>query len=202
MPKWASPVFSDIRNAMGENVVFSQWKGRPYMRSWVKPANPQTSRQMAHRAVLKELVKRFQSLKSDPDVLAEWNIEALPYVVSGFNIFTKWGRLSKISVEPSSGSAPLDVTITYTCGIPLSKATLLQIKGATVTKVLDVGQVEAGENKTKQIEDLTSGTYYFFLACDSVLKSGDTSPQAYQGITKWAPDIINGVAKEAKVVVT
>jgi len=202
MPKWASPIFSDMRNAIGQNVVFSQWKGRPYMRSWVKPANPQTNKQQANRDVLTQLVKRYQEISADPDVKAEWNEEALPYVISGFNVFVKWGRLSKISVSPESGSAPLTATITYTCGIPLAKATLLQFDGTTWTKIKDKGELEAGEDKTVTVEGLEAGTYYFFLADDDVLKSGDTAPQNYQAITKWKPDLVNGVAKEAKVVVS
>ena len=202
MPKWASPIFSDMRNAIGENVVFSQWKGRPYMRSWVKPANPQTAKQTAHRAIMTKLVARYQSLSADADVKAEWNIEALPYVVSGFNIFVKWGRKSKISVSPSSGSAPLTVTITYTCGVPLDRAMLLQLKGSVWSIVLDVGQVEAGADKTKQITGLTADTYYWYLADKEVLKSGDSSPKAYQAITMWKPNTTTGVADECKCVVS
>lgn len=189
-----------MRNAIGQNVVFSSWKGRPYMRSWVKPANPKTNKQKAHRAVMTELVKRYQSLMADADVKAEWNVEALPYVISGFNIFVKWGRLSKISVSPESGSAPLDVTITYTCGIPLAKATLLQFDQTTWTKIKDKGELESGEDKIVDVTGLAAGTYNFFLADDDVLKSGDTAPMAYQAITKWKPDTVNGVAKECKVV--
>jgi len=202
MPKWASPLFSDMRNAIGENVVFSQWKGRPYMRSWVKPANPRTNPQKAVRAVLTELVKRYQALMADTEVKAEWNVEGLPYVVSGFNIFVKWGRLSDIRVSPETGTAPLTVTVTYTCGIPLAKATLLQETDGTFTKIKDKGTLEAGTDKTVTVTGLAAGTYYFWLADDDVLKTGDTSPQAYQAITKWYHDKVNGVAKECKVVVT
>lgn len=49
MAKWKSPLFSDIRNKLGENVVFSMWKGRPYMRSYVTPANPNSLKQAANR---------------------------------------------------------------------------------------------------------------------------------------------------------
>jgi len=200
MPKWASPIFSDMRNAIGQNVVFSQWKGRPYIRSWVKPANPRTNAQKAVRAYLAELVKRYQSLMADADVKTEWNEEALPYTISGFNIFVKWGRLSEISVSPTSGSAPLDVTITYKCGIPLAKATLLQFDGSTWTKIKDKG--ELSESGTVTVSGLAAGTYYFWLADDDVLKEGDVSPQGYQAITKWKPDKVNGTIVEAKVTVS
>jgi len=196
MPKWASPIFTDMRNAIGQNVVFSMWKGRPYIRTWVKPANPRTNPQKAVRAVLTNLVKRYQELMADPDVKSEWNIEALPYVISGFNVFVKWGRLSEISVSPKSGAAPLDVTVTYKCGIPLAKATLLQFDGTTWTKIKDKGTLSA--EGTVTVTGLAAGTYYFFLADDDVLKAGDASPQGYQAITKWKPDKVNGVAEECR----
>jgi hypothetical protein len=198
MPKWKSALFSDIRNAIGDNVVFTIWKGRPYFRSYVVPANPNTDKQKANRAVLTELVKRYQSLYADDDVKAEWNIEALPYLVSGFNIFVKWGRLSDIKVSPTSGSAPLDVTITYKCGIPLAKARLYQLTGSTWTDITpEAGLLAEG---TVLVEDLSAGTYFFFLADVDVLKELDEDEQPYQAITKWSVDEENGVAVECTTV--
>ena len=202
MPKWKSPVFSDLRNAIGDNVVFSQWKGRPYMRSYVKPANPRTNSQKAHREVMKNLVKRYQELIADTGVKTAWNAEALPFVISGFNLFTKYGRQSKISVSPASGNAPLTVTITYTCGIPINKAGILQFNGTTWTIVKNKGTLSSTPNSTVQVSNLSAGTYYFFLADLDVLKPGDSAPQAYQAITKWKHDTTNGVAVEAKTVVS
>jgi len=200
MPKWSSPLFSDIRNAIGQNVVFSTWKGRPYVRSWVHPANPRTSKQLGHRAVMTELVKRYQSLMADLDVKAAWNKEALPELISGFNLFTKQGRLSSVAVSPKTGTAPLTVTVTYTCGIPLAKAMLVRDTAGALTIVRDVGTLEAGVGKTVSVANLPAGTHLFFLANAAVLKAGETKPKSYQNITKWKPDVVNGVAEEAKVV--
>jgi len=200
MPKWKSPIFSDIRKAIGDNVVFSNWKGRGFFRSYVIPANPRTNPQKAHRAVLAELVKRYQALMADADVKAEWNVEGLPYLISGFNVFTKWGRLSEISVSPSSGTAPLNVTVTYKCGIPLAKAKLYQFDGTTWSDVTPAAGLS--ESGTVDITGLAAGTYLYYLADVDVLKAGDVSPQAYQAITRWKPDEVNGVAQEAKVVVS
>ena len=200
MPKWKSPIFSDIRNAIGDNVVFSTWKGRPFFRSYVIPANPNTDKQKAVRAVTAELVKRYQSLMADAEVKAEWNEEALPYLVSGYNIFVKWGRLSDISVAPESGSAPLDVTITYTCGVPLAKAKMYQVTDSTWSDITPGGGLLA--SGTVDVTGLAAGTYYFFIADEDVLKESDESPQAYQAITKWKHDKVNGVAKECECIVS
>ena len=172
------------------------------MRAWVKPANPKTNPQKAVRAIMALLVKRYQTLYADPDVKAEWNIEALPYVISGFNVFVKWGRKSQISVSPTSGSAPLDVVLTYTCGVPLAKATILQFDGTTWSIVVAKGAVKAGDDQTADITGLAVGTYTFYIADDDVLKTEDTSPMAYQAITMWKPDKPNGVALECEVVVS
>ena len=200
MPKWASPLFSDMRNAIGQNVVFSQWKGRPYMRSWVKPANPRTNPQKAVRELLKVLVKRYQSLMADADVKTAWNNEALPYVISGFNLFVKFGRASEISVSPTSGSAPLDVTITYKCAIPLAKAGLLKFDGSTWTIVKNKGELSESGTVSETLD--SAGNYEYWLADLDVLKEGDSAPQPYQAITKWKPDKTNGTVVEAKVTVS
>ncbi len=198
MPKWKSPIFSDIRNAIGDNVVFSQWKGRPFFRSYVIPANPNTNKQKAVRIVMTNLVKRYQELKADTAVKAEWNIEALPYLVSGYNIFVKWGKLSELSAAPASGAAPLDVTITYICGVPLAKAKLYQLKDDVLSDVTPVAGLLA--SGTVVLDDLAAATYFWFIADVDVLKSGDTSPKVYQLITKWKADKTNGVATQATSV--
>jgi hypothetical protein len=200
MPKWKSPLFSDIRNAIGDNVVFSQWKGRPYVRSYVMPAQPRTAPQRAHRDVLRNLVKRWQGVcKPDDAVVALWDNEALAELVSGFNIFTKWGRLSKIEVSQASGSVPYSVIVSGHCGIPLAKAMLVQDKDGVLSIVKNKGEITSADFSFS-VNITAVGTYRFYLADGDVLKSGDTAPKAYQCITCWSPDLVNGVAKEAKTV--
>jgi len=202
MPKWSSPLFTDIRNALGESVVFSVWKGRQYFRSWVKPANPRTAKQQANRDVLAKLVERWQSLQADPEIVSAWNREALPFTITGFNLFVKQGMASNISC-PATGSVNTPFTVTYDLGIPADKAGLYAIKDdGTIIDVTPPTGLEAGKNKTVSVTLTSAGTYYMFLANKSVLKTGDTSPQNYQAITKWSRDNINGVAKEAKIVIS
>lgn len=187
MPKWKSPLFSDIRNAIGDNVVFSMWKGRPYFRAYVIPANPKSEEQVAVRLNMTELVKRYQTLKIDAQVKAAWNKSALPYLVSGYNLFVKWGRTSDISILPVSGVTPLAVVITYKCGVPLSRAGLFQFKDSVLSDITPVdGLLAAG---TVEIEALTTGDYIFFIADTGTLIEEDETPMAYQAITKWLCDI-------------
>lgn len=202
MPKWKSPLFSDIRNAIGDNVVFSQWKGRPFFRSYVIPANPNTKKQQCNRVNNTDIIKRFQGLMADPDVKAAWNASALPYLISGYNLFTKWGRLSKISAAPTSGSTPLAVVVTYTCGIPLARAALYCLTDSTWTDITPEAGLEAGQDKTANITLTGAGTYDLFLADTDTVVEGDTEPMAYQAITKWKPNETTGLDDECKVVVS
>ena len=200
MPKWKSPLFSDIRNAIGDNIVFSMWKGRPFFRSYVIPANPNTNSQKAVRLDNTALVSRYQALKADPDVKGAWNEAALPYLISGYNLFVKYGRLSEIYATPTSGVTPLSVTLTYKCGIPLARAGLVQWNGAEWSIIKDVGTLE--DEGTVEVSGLTTGEYEFYIADLLVLVPEDTKPMAYQAVTKWFPDKDTGLLTECKVVVS
>lgn len=196
MAKWTSPLFTDMRNKIADSVVFSRWKGRGYFRSWVKPANPRTNAQKAHRAVLANLVKRYQELTTDSAVKSAWNARALEYLISGYNLFVKWGRSSYVKAEPGSASGKLKVT--YKCGIPLSEARLYTYNPSEGwSDDTPADGLQSGEN-TIEITKSANTEYTVFLATKNVLKEGDTSPQPYQAITKWYPDTTNGVAVEAK----
>jgi len=201
MAKWKSPIFSDIRNKLGDSVVFSNWKGRGYFRSYVIPANPRTNKQQAHREVLKNLVKRWQAIIDTADKKQAWNNEALPYLISGFNLFVKFGRKSKISV-PSTGTTTAPVTITYTLGLPANKAKIYAYDGTNWTDITPAGGLSDQPNSTFDHTFSVAGTYEIYIADGDVLVSGDTAPQPYQAITKWEPDEVNGVAKEAKITIT
>ena len=200
--KWKSVLFSELSNKLGDQIVGARWKGRGYFRSYVIPANPKSLKQRAHRDTLDKILKHIQSeILDDVDFKAAWNLVALPLAISGYNLCMKYGRLSKIACPPT-GTADSPVTITYTCGIPLAKAGLFKVTDSTVTEVAAAGTLEAGEDKTKNTTNLAAGTYFFYLADTSVLKSGDSWPKIYQGCTKWKPDEANGVALVATCVVS
>ena len=204
MAKWKSPLFSDIRNKLGESAVFSIWKGRTYFRSYVIPANPRTNKQQAHRDVLRKLVERWQAIIDTDEKRAAWNKYALPYAISGYNLFTKYGRKSAISVPATaSGAGSADVEVTYTLGLPAALAKVFRYDGTTWVDVTPAGGLEAGENKTFTDTVTSSGTYEYYIAYaevyDELGGAGNEEPAA---ITKWKPDITNGVADEAKCEVT
>jgi hypothetical protein len=61
MAKVNGPLLSfGARGSIGDTVVFANWKGIDYARQYVKPANPQTTAQLANRtrfAFLREMYK-------------------------------------------------------------------------------------------------------------------------------------------------
>jgi len=203
MAKWKSPLFSDIRNKLGESAVFSIWKGRTYFRSYVIPANPQTNKQQAHRDVLKKLVARWQSIIDTDEKKAAWNKYALPYQISGYNLFVKFGRKSKISVPASaSGTGSATVTVTYTLGLPASDARIYRYDGTTWTDVTPAEGLSSDPDSTFDDTVTSSGTYYYFIAYKPILDELGSGNEDVAAITKWMPDEANGVAKEAKCEVT
>jgi len=202
MVKWTSALFSDARNKLANQVTFSIWKGRPYMRAYVIPANPRTCKQRAHRDVFDKLVKRYQSIATDADAKAEWDKRGLEFLISGFNTFMKFGRKSELSVSPESfptgTTYPQDVTVSYTCGIPLAEAKLYVFDQTTWTDITPAAGLSASGTVVYSVA--ATGTYDFYLATSAVLKAGETSPQPYQAIQHWKPDLTNCVAKACRVV--
>lgn len=202
MVKWTSPIISDASGQLAESVVFSKWKGRSYMRTYVKPANPRTPKQVANRDVFDKLVKRYQSLATDAEAKSAWNNRALEYLISGFNLFMKFGRSSWIKLSnyefPSGTTYPQSVTVTYKCGIPLSEARIYVFDGTTWTDITPAEGLSAEGSFTWDVP--SAGTYEFYIATNKVLIEGDTSPQFYQAVTKYFPDETIPGAKEAKLV--
>lgn len=203
MAKWKSPIFSDIRNKLADNVVFSMWKGRPYFRSYVIPANPRSKAQQANRDVFAKLVKRWQEVVGTSEARTAWNQKALEKLILGYNLFLQEGRKSAIEATVSSAwdGSSATIEITYTLGFSASSARIYRYDGTNYTDITPSGGLSATPNSTLTDQVSAEGTYEYFIADGDVLVEGDSAPQAYQAITKWAPDITNGVAKEATVQV-
>jgi hypothetical protein len=90
MVKVAGPAFSlDASGALGDAIVYSKWKGRPYVRERVIPSNPRSAGQVAMRAMLTWLAQQWDA-QSAADKLT-WDDPADAEVISAFNAFTKNG---------------------------------------------------------------------------------------------------------------
>ena len=156
LAKWTSVLFSDIRNKVGNQVVFSSWKGRPYMRAFVTPANPKTLKQQAQRAMMKEAVKRSQAILGTPASKTAWNNAALEFLISGFNLITKY--VTGSSVKESSKLAT-SVTCEGWTNIPLSDA-YVGIFLAADDSFVAKAKIDTATFSGVQVTGLTTGTAY------------------------------------------
>lgn len=82
------PLFSlDASGSVADAIVFSKWKGRPYVRRHVKPSNPMSGAQVGRRAMFKFIAQIWAGLS--PPVRATWQDIADNITASTFNAFIK-----------------------------------------------------------------------------------------------------------------
>jgi hypothetical protein len=101
MVKVQGPMMSmGASGKLGGAMVFSKWKGRPYVRELVKPANPRSGGQVSMRAMMRFLSQEWNGLGSTEK--ATWAAPAAAKVVSNFNAYTSSGaRLNRSFLAPS-----------------------------------------------------------------------------------------------------
>ena len=88
MAKVTGPLYSvSASGTVGKAFTFGQWKGRQWVRSWFKPANPNTSAQQVVRARMTAAVPSYKS--EDQTVKDFWDSEATGQTMSGFNLYVK-----------------------------------------------------------------------------------------------------------------
>jgi len=115
----------------------SSWKGRPYIRQLVTPANPKSAMQTAFRAMFKFLSQNWAAL-SDADK-SSWEERAAQSNVSPFNAYMAynqdlWGRALGPKVDPTeTGATP-----------PTLNAWSAAAGVRSVTLTLDIDSVEDG----------------------------------------------------------
>lgn len=109
MVKLNGPLFSlDASGTIGDAITFSKWKGRPYARERVIPANPQSGPQVGMRAMLKFLSQEWTNLSAANQ--ATWVTRAAATAISSFNAFisynqTRWRSFKSPSKEDPAAEA-------------------------------------------------------------------------------------------------
>lgn len=119
MAKVKGPLFSlEASGSIKKTIVYSQWKGRNYVRQHTIPFNPQSEKQVNVRTAMTLLVALW--LTKDDAVKALYETEGKKVNVSGFNYFVKKGMLeyvSQITVDVTpisvavSGNPPTEVWV-------------------------------------------------------------------------------------------
>lgn len=196
MAKWKSALFTDIRNKLGDSVVFSMWKGRPYFRSYVTPANPNSNAQKANRAQLAEIVAMYQSnVKGTTAYVAAWDAEALSDSISGYNQFTKYGRGTVFgTVNLAAGSLSIEIT---DAKIPEDRLAVMVYDLSATTYLLPTTKRGSG---TYTAADFTAYTPaagdLVYIADTQVLQGADTEATAalYKACNHWKINTTTGTA--------
>lgn len=120
MSKTTAPLLSfGASGQIAKTQVYSSWKGRPYARRYVIPANPNTSAQQLTRNTFKFLVHLFQYAPAE--IAASFAATALARQYTALNAFTH-ANLSNmrsdsdltdliVSAGALGGFAPASVTV-------------------------------------------------------------------------------------------
>lgn len=93
MARATGPLMSlGASGSVAKTIVFSHWKGRPYVREHVTPANPRSQSQVGGRAMMSFLSKAWKDAVMTGAPQATWDTLAKQMVVSPFNAFTSRNR--------------------------------------------------------------------------------------------------------------
>lgn len=206
MAKWSSSIFTDIRNKLANNVVFSMWKGRPYFRKYVKPANPKTNAQYAYRYKIKEIVKSWQDKDASISSFKSlWNKIGLEKLISGYNAYVSEAQKGKISC-PETGTAGTPFTVTYTLSFPAKHASLYahNVSEDTWHEKVSKGGLTSGSDQTVQITIESAGQYEIWICDERALDPTLSNPDktAAMAVIHWDVDTENGEVKEATITLS
>lgn len=92
MSRLTAPLLSfSASGQIAKTMVASTWKGIPYMRKYVVPANPKTVAQLAQRALMTAAVSAWKNYITDTTGRDAWHNLAgyQTSALSGFNLFVR-----------------------------------------------------------------------------------------------------------------
>ena len=131
MAKVTGPLFSmSASGTLAKTIVFSGWKGRPYVRKHVKPKNPKSNSQVGVRSMFSFLAQEWAGIAAADQ--ATWEDRAAQTIISPFNAFmafnqSRWRDFNTPSMaDPPTevGTPPTGPTGTAT---PDGRAMILEI---------------------------------------------------------------------------
>lgn len=185
MVKVTAPALSlSASGKLAGSMVFASWKGRPYVRELVIPANPQSGPQTGVRAMMKFLSQQWASLTAEQK--ADWDTRASATTISPFNAYvaynmSRWRRFlgpSKLdpATEASTGLTISAITATGAirqCTVNLTPSGATAIWGyaifrsptGTFTGVFSNCVAVVAANGATPVDyvdtPLAAGTYYY-----------------------------------------
>jgi len=185
MVKVAGPALSlDASGSIAGIMTFSKWKGRPYVRSLVRPSNPRSGGQVGVRSMFKFLAQNWAGIGAAPK--ATWEDRADQKIVSPFNAFMSYNQARWRDFLAPSDSDPAAATdtpattgvITTAAGvrsatltIPITSADdgwgVLAFRGTPTgfstafDNLIGVGLIDGTADVTIVDTPLDPGTYYY-----------------------------------------
>jgi hypothetical protein len=119
-----APLLSlEAAGKLANAIVFSKWKGRPYVRTLVTPANPKSGGQVGMRAMFKWLAQNWSALSAADK--ATWEDRADQLIVSPFNAYMSYNQFrwrdflapTSIYPEATTDTAPVEGVLAATAGV-------------------------------------------------------------------------------------
>jgi hypothetical protein len=177
---------------IGKSIVFGKWKGQKYARSYVIPANPQTTGQMTTRNLFAWVHDAYKYL--DASVSAAWVAYAKGKPLTGANAFTQKNMvaLKGASVNddmifiPAVLGAPPATNLTVTPGatqLGLAATPPALPTGWTITEAIFT--VMAQKDPSGETEPNLSVTMTDASSPYSVTVTGLTTAQPYVCSVGW-----------------
>lgn len=192
MAKVTAPLLSfGARGQIAKTAVFADWRGVKYARSWVKPANPNTTKQQSQRSLFANLREIWKRLPADAQ--KPWNAFAKGRPLTGMNKMLGENvlaigdatdasdfegspgalaglPLASLTAATGTTTGTIDVTIsqdTAPTDWTLASTTVLYFKGQDLhdrfTGTPKVSSIASGETSLT-IEDLDTGDTYMITA--------------------------------------
>lgn len=173
MVKVAGPAFSlEASGKLGGVLVFSKWKGRPYIRQLVTPANPKSGGQVGMRAMFKFLSQIWDGLSASEK--ATWESRADDKVVSPFNAFMSRNQFLWRDLLPPGQEDPVGET-----GTPSALTNEAATAGErSITIDVDTG-VGAEQWGLTIHRDLTTGLSATWDNCIAVIPAAASASIVY-----------------------
>jgi len=112
----------DARGQVAGSIVFSNWKGRAYVRQLVTPSNPKSAGQTSNRAMFKFLSQAWAGLSAAEQ--ATWEALAAATTISPFNAYqsfnmAEWTQFVTPFKDPAASGETIPVmgALTLTGGV-------------------------------------------------------------------------------------
>jgi len=185
MVRVKAPALSlEASGSLANALVFSKWKGRPYVRSLVTPANPKSGGQVGMRQMLKWLSQEWSGLTAGPQ--ATWETRANQQIISPFNAYVGYNQFrwrdflapSKQDPADTGDSNPVVGVTTAVAGvrsitltIPITTAndgwgvcvfrSLTTAFATAFDNMISIGAVDGTNNIVVVDSPLVPDTYYY-----------------------------------------